>query len=63
MWVRVISRFQHRDTGQYHDPGKKVNLPTNLVARLVAAGCVEVIKGKEPSENKAKVPTENKGAG
>ena len=62
MWVKVISRFRHPETGQYHDPGKKVNLRGDLVRRYVEAGCVAVM-GKEPSENKAKVPTENKGAG
>lgn len=63
MYVMVISRFQHRKTGKYHDPGKKVNLSPEYAAHLRKAGCVEILGSKEPSENKAKVPTENKGAG
>lgn len=62
MYVKVISRFQHPNTGKYHDPGKKVNLTPAHAAHFVKAGCVEYLGGKEPSENKARVPTENKGA-
>jgi len=63
MYVKVVSRFRHRKTGKYHDPGKMVNLTADYATHLAKAGCVEVVTGKEPSENKAKVPTENKGAG
>jgi len=63
MYVTVISRFKHRKTGKYHDPGKKVNLTPEYARHLAKAGCVEISTGKEPSENKAKVPSENKGAG
>lgn len=64
MWVKVISRFKDRETGEYHDPGTKVNLTKENAKRLAAAGCVELPSRKKgPSENKAKVPSEDKGAG
>jgi len=65
MWVKVISRFKHRDTGEYHDPGKSMNLPKDYAKHLVAVGCAEVVpsrKPKQPKEDKAKVSSEDKGA-
>lgn len=66
MKVKVVSRFQHRDTGKYYDPGQVLSLKRDHAERLVAAGCVEILpsrKRKKPGEDKAKRATEDKGAG
>jgi len=64
MWVKVISRFKHRETGEYHDPREKVNLTKEYAERLAAVGCVELPsrKKKGPSEDKAVRSSEDMGA-
>jgi len=63
--VRVVSRWKHRESGKYHDPGEVLSLTAERAEHLARAGCVEILpnqKRKKPSENKARVPEENKGA-
>lgn len=52
--VRVISEFQHRETGQYVRPGADCpKLDEETQARLVRAGCIVVVEAEATGGKKA----------
>jgi len=64
MWVRLLRGFWDAEAGKSRAPGEKVNIRKDLAESMIAGGlAIPCRKRKEPAENKAKVPSENKGAG
>lgn len=64
MWVRLLRGFWDAEAGKGRAPGDKLNVPKQQGEQLIAAGLAEPCrKSKEPTENKAKKASENKGAG
>jgi len=64
MRVKVIQRFKDRKTGGYHDPGDVLRVTKERGEELISAGVANAVKSrkrKEPAEDKALRPSEDKG--
>lgn len=63
MWVETVSAWMDGETGKRYYPGDKVNVTKDRAKSLETRGlAIPTHKRKGPSENKAKIPPEDKGA-